>query len=171
MKDPNFVRTVVMLCEHHDEGSFGLILNKPIEARLAQVLPDDIDKEAFDIPLYYGGPCEANTLHFLHTIPDLPEALEISKGLFWGGNFEDLKDRIILNEVEEDMIRFFIGYSGWGADQLKDELKRSDWIVDGVQKIHTLFEDDPDVLWRETLRNKGGNYKMMANFPIDPRLN
>lgn len=172
MKDPNFIRTVVLLCEHHDEGSFGLILNKPLTVNLSQVLPEPVDEEPeFEIPLYYGGPCEKNTLHFLHTIPDIPDAAKIGKELYWGGSFEELKNRIRLGEVSNDMIRFFIGYSGWSSEQLNEELDSNDWILDKVHKVNMLFEDDPDLLWKEVLKSKGGNFKVMSNFPIDPRLN
>lgn len=172
MKDPNFKRAVVLLCEHHEKGSFGLVFNRPLEANLSQVLPEmEEETTAFDIPLYYGGPCEQNTLHFVHTIPDLPQAEKIHEGLYWGGDFNDLKDRIRLGEIEDNMIRFFVGYSGWSESQLEEELKRSDWIVDDIQKVKILFEDDPFILWQEVLKNKGGNYKMMSNFPVDPRLN
>lgn len=171
MKDPNFIRTVVLLCEHHNEGSFGLILNRPIDVSLFEVLPTQEDHNDFDIPLYYGGPCEQNTLHFIHTMNDLPEAAKVSDGLYWGGDFEDLKKRIRSGEIIEDEIRFFIGYSGWSSNQLNEEIERNDWILDKVRNTDNLFEDDPDMLWKKVLKSKGGDYKMMSNFPIDPRLN
>src|SRR6266576_939653 len=86
LKDPNFMRTVIFLCEHQEEGTFGFVLNKKFSKTLDELLPD---MEEFKIPVYVGGPVQMETLHFLHQYPDLGGE-EVLKGVYWGGNFETL---------------------------------------------------------------------------------
>jgi len=168
MGDPNFARSVVLLCEHHKEGSFGLILNKPIEASLVDVMPDI---ETFTAPLYYGGPCDRDTLHYIHQYPEIENTIEVCPNLFWGGDFEQLKRHINLGLIDYNSIRFFIGYSGWSAGQLDGELSRKDWIINNPLAASTMLNGSPEVLWKQVLENMGGAYKIMSNYPVDPRLN
>lgn len=124
--DPNFERSVILLCEDNEKGSFGLVLNQ----RSNLMLKDAIDDCYADIPLYVGGPVEHNTLHYVHRLGNLiPEAVDLGKGLFWSGDFETLKTMINIGKVEEKDIRFFLGYSGWGEGQLDTEMNRNSWIV------------------------------------------
>ena len=89
LKDPNFLRTVVLLCEHKEAGSFGFVLNKQIEQTLDELISD---LEGHRLPVYYGGPVQMDTIHFLHQYPDLiPESVKVSDGIFWGGNFETVR--------------------------------------------------------------------------------
>src|SRR6187401_2401970 len=121
LKDPNFLRTVVLLCEHQEQGSFGFVLNKQIEQTLDELITD---MEGHRLPVYYGGPVQMNSIHFLHQYPDLiPGGHEVLNGVYWGGNFESMLSNIKLNNIDFDKVRFFIGYSGWGSGQLDDEMK------------------------------------------------
>jgi putative transcriptional regulator len=166
--DPNFERSVVLLCDHNARGSFGFVLNQAAEWQLADVLEDDIYP---DVPLYVGGPVEKNTLHYVHCRPDLIEqATKVRDGLYFGGDFEQLKRQLNLGVLTPRDIRFFIGYSGWGAGQLANELKRNSWIV-AETAPEALFTTPPDQLWRSVLRGMGGEYKVLSHYPTDPRLN
>lgn len=168
LKDPNFKRTVVFLCEHQDEGSFGFVLNKSYEYTLNELVSglDDLK-----IPVFYGGPVQIDTIHFLHQYPDqIPGGFEITDGIFWGGDFETAISLIRSKEIDPQRIRFYIGYSGWGSGQLSDELKEKSWLtVQANRKI--IFHKQADEIWKESLRLLGGEYEMMINFPIDPQLN
>ncbi len=164
--DPNFERSVILLCEHGESGSFGLVLNQLSEKKLADVM-EDLYAE---VDLYVGGPVEQNTLHFLHKLEDLEDAINLGNGIFWSGDFEQLRTMINLGKVETNSIRMFVGYSGWGAGQLDSEMKRNSWIVSDVD-ADMLFDSSPANFWRKVLRNMGGEYKVMSNYPIDPRLN
>ena len=168
LKDPHFIRSVVFICEHQTEGSFGFVLNKQIEQTLDKLLATF---EGFPIPVYYGGPVQMDSIHFLHQYPDeIPGGSEVMKGVYWGGNFEILTSLIKNSQVNLNKIRFFIGYSGWGGGQLDDELKEKTWLtVSATRKL--IFNNDPENIWKESLEHLGGNYGMMANFPIDPQLN
>jgi len=168
LKDPNFMRTVVLLCDHQDEGSMGFVINKQIEQTLDELM-DGFD--GFKVPVYYGGPVQMDTLHFLHQYPkEIPGGQEVMKGVFWGGDFALLSDMVKKGEVDYNKIRFFLGYSGWGNGQLDGELGEKSWLsVPATRKI--LFHEQPDDIWKDSLKHLGGEYEMMINFPIDPSLN
>jgi len=168
LKDPNFVRSVIFLCEHKDEGSFGFVLNKKFSKSLGELIPE---LEGYDIPVYYGGPVEKDTIHFIHQYPDLiPGGEEVFNGVYWGGNFESLLSYVKNNDIDFNKIRFFIGYSGWSEGQLDGELQEKSWLtVDAVRKL--IFHKTPEETWKDSLEHLGGDYKMMINFPIDPQLN
>lgn len=168
MPDQNFKRTVILLCEHNAEGSFGFVLTR--EAPLK--LPDAIDGVAgFNAPLYIGGPVENDTLHFLHTLGHvIPGTAEVLPGLFWGGDFDTLKQMINAGKVAEDEVRFFLGYSGWGPGQLDEEMNESSWILHQAEPHH-IFDTTVENLWKRVLQEKGGDFSLMVNFPENPILN
>ena len=169
LADPNFSRTVVLLCEHNEEGSFGFVINKPAEVKLNELL-EDAGTRNDDI--YVGGPVQQNTLQFIHRNDDLIEGgVEVLNGLFWGGNFEQMLAMMDSNVLSHDDIKFFVGYSGWGAGQLKGELEMNSWIISRNVDTEQIFNSDVDSLWKEVLNMMGGKFKIVANFPVDPRLN
>jgi putative transcriptional regulator len=166
--DPNFERGVILMCEHNDQGSFGFVLNQTTELFLGDVLEETIYQ---DITLHLGGPVEKNTLHFIHRRPDLINGgVEIMKDVFWGGDFTSVKTLLNLNTLKQEDIRFFIGYSGWSGGQLDEELRQDSWIISNATSDF-LFATPPGNFWREILRNMGGEYRSIAHYPIDPRLN
>jgi putative transcriptional regulator len=126
LPDPNFERTIILLCEHNEDGSFGFVLNKPSMAKISDVL-DDLKN--FDAPVFVGGPVQQDTLHYLHQCDDLEDAVQISPGIFWGGNFESLLSKLDTRQVSIHDVKFFLGYSGWSTGQLEEELKADSWIV------------------------------------------
>lgn len=169
MADPNFSRSVVLLCEHNpEEGTFGLVMNRKMEEyRLGDIMGE---LEALDAPVYYGGPVQPNTLHFLHTRPDLFEdCAKVTDTIYWGGNFERLCFLISTKQFDNDSIRFFVGYSGWSPNQLQAEVDQKAWIM--ANGSHNSLFEEQDKLWRNVLREMGGKFKVMSNFPVDPSLN
>ncbi|MGG9970361.1 YqgE/AlgH family protein [Ferruginibacter sp. SUN002] len=168
LKDPNFMRTVVLMCEHNEEGSFGFVLNKQFDYTLDELITSF---EGYPIPVYCGGPVNMDTVHFIHQYPDqIPDSQEIIKGVYWGGDFEVLTTLVKNNQIDFSKIRFFIGYSGWGKDQLDGELNEKSWLtVAATRKL--IFHNNPDDIWKDSLKHLGGNYEIMVNFPTDPQLN
>ena len=168
LKDPNFMRTVVFLCDHQEEGSFGFVINKKYKLTLDQLL---VDAEDLKLPVFYGGPVQVDTIHFLHQYPDkIPGSYEILNGIYWGGEFETAIELIKDGGIDLNKIRFFIGYSGWGNGQLADELKEKSWLTtEATRKL--VFHKEVDDIWKDSLKHLGGDYEMMINFPIDPHLN
>lgn len=168
LKDPNFLRTVIILCEHREEGSFGFVLNRQFENTLDELIPE---LEGFQLPVYFGGPVQADSIHFLHQYPkEIPGSQEIMKGVYWGGDFDAIVNLIKNENTDHNKIRFFIGYSGWGEGQLGEEMKEKTWLtVNATRKL--VFHAKHEEIWKDALKHLGGDYEMMVNYPIDPQLN
>lgn len=169
LKDQNFARTVVLLCEHQEnKGSFGFVINKPFDQKLSDLVPDVLPG---NIPVFYGGPVQIDTIHFIHQQPDLIKGgFEIMKGVYWGGEFDTVVELINSGRLDPDKIKFFIGYSGWSGGQLENELNEKSWIL-SESNTHIIFEEKNQNVWPQALKNLGSNFAIMANFPIDPLLN
>jgi putative transcriptional regulator len=168
LKDPNFLRTVVLLCDHQQEGSFGFVLNKKTEHTLDELLTDF---EGFQLPVYYGGPVQTDTVHFVHQYPDLiDDSAEIATGIYWGGNFETVKALVKNNSLNLNKIKFFLGYSGWGNGQLQNEMDEKSWLTVTATK-NLIFNTTPDNVWKGSLQHLGGDYEQLINYPVDPQLN
>lgn len=167
MKDPYFKRSVVLLVEHNSSGSIGFILNKPMKIKLNDALHDFPE---FNVPVYMGGPVDPDKLHFIHSIPDIEDSFQITKNLFWGGHFEQIKEMVSANKISEWQIKFFIGYSGWTEEQLQNEIKEDSWLITKVNN-EAVFQTPTKNLWSQELAKMGKMQSIMANFPEDPVLN
>jgi putative transcriptional regulator len=168
LKDENFMRSVILICRHSEEGSFGFVLNKSYNHTLGELISD---LEGYHIPVYTGGPVQMDTVHYIHQYPDLlPDSQRIAEDIYWGGDFETLKILIINKEIDTSKIKFFIGYSGWENGQLDNELSEKSWLTATSNRI-IIFDTPAEEIWKAGLRHLGGKYEMMINFPIDPQLN
>jgi putative transcriptional regulator len=168
LKDPNFLRSVVFLCEHREEGSFGFVLNRQYTHTLDELIPG---LEGHKLPVFYGGPVQQDTIHFLHQYPEIiAGGQEVIKGVYWGGDFDKLVELIRTDSIDTNKLRFYIGYSGWSGGQLDEELKEKSWLtVKATRKL--IFHQKFDEIWKDALKHLGGDYEIMINFPIDPQLN
>ena len=127
LRDATFGRSVVLLIDHTEEGSMGLIINKQLP-----IFVNDIIKEfkyIENIPLYKGGPIATDTLFYLHTLADIPGAIPISKGLYLNGDFDEIKKYILQGNKVDRYIRFFLGYSGWEREHMA-RLQRRECLSD-----------------------------------------
>lgn len=168
MLDPNFKRSAVLLCDHGIEGSIGFIMNKPIKMSINELI-DDFPE--FDASIYFGGPVQTDTIHYVHNLGDLLEdSVKIAEGVYWGGNFEKLKFLVSSHLVNPNNIRFFVGYSGWSEGQLLDEMKIGSWVIASMDSNY-LFKLSPDNLWREVMSNIGDNYSVIAQMPDSANWN
>lgn len=167
LNDRSFNRSVILLTSHDLNGSVGFILNKPLNLCIKDLLPES-DSE---IPIYNGGPVARNNLYFIHKIPDLiPNSEKISDNLFWGGDFNIIKQLLLENKLNNDDIRFFLGYSGWENKQLEAELSIESWVVI-KNNYENIFITQPNSFWKDELNRIGGNYLIWANSPENPSLN
>lgn len=168
LEDGNFKRTVILLVEHTAEGTVGFVVNRPLELALNDIVSD---LPTFQTHLSYGGPVQVDTLHFLHRRPEVfPTGTEVVPGVHWGGNYAQLQAAIEAQLLDTNDIRFFVGYAGWSAGQLEEELAQESWVL--LEATEALvFETDPQHLWQYVLESLGGRYATQANFPSDPRLN
>jgi len=166
--DFSFNRSVILLADHNAEGSVGFILNKPLHYTISDLLPEI--EASFEI--YNGGPVEQDNLYFIHTIPDLiPNSIEISNGIFWGGDFELTKSLINNKKINKENIRFFLGYTGWGSNQLKEELNSNSWIMTPNEYQKNLLRKSSAHFWKEQINQLGGDYIIWSNAPENPTLN
>jgi putative transcriptional regulator len=169
MPDENFRRTVVLVCEHTiDNGTVGLIINKPINLRLNDIMEDF---PPFKGKVFLGGPVGTDTLQFLHGLGNRIEgSVQLTDNLYWGGDFEQVKQLMREEKVQQNEIRFYLGYSGWSAGQLDSELKDNSWIITPATGKH-IFQTPHEVLWREVMQKMGGIYSTMTGYPENPALN
>ncbi|MBN9299054.1 MAG: YqgE/AlgH family protein [Filimonas sp.] len=168
LKDPNFMRSVVFMCEHQAEGSLGFVLNQ----RYGYTIGDLVSGlEGCTYPVYVGGPVQRDTVHFLHTRPDaVPDGMLLTDNIYWGGDFELLTEMILASEVKPEEVRFFIGYSGWSAGQLEEEMNEKSWLTTyGTRQL--VFHKDIREIWPDALKQIGGEYAQLIHYPIDPQLN
>jgi len=168
MDDPYFKRSVVLLTEFSKDGSFGFMLNKPLELKINEVMEDFPE---FDAPIFMGGPVQSDSLFYIHTQGEIIEnSMKITDNLYWSGNFDQLKQLIKDQQIFPNEIKFFIGYSGWDHDQLIGEINDESWIISNLKskKINDLNDFD---LWKNTLKKMGSKFSLLSNFPEDPSLN
>jgi putative transcriptional regulator len=166
--DVSFNRSIVLLADHNPEGSIGFILNKPLEYNINDLVPEI---EA-NYTVYNGGPVEQDNLYFIHKVPDLiPNSIEISLGIFWGGDFSKVAELIANKIIKENDIRFFLGYSGWDSDQLENELKANSWLISENVYEKNIIEKDYETFWKEKMLELGGEYSIWSNAPENPSYN
>ena len=169
MLDPNFKRSVVLLTEHTNEGSVGYVLNHKSNMLLKDLLPEC---DNADNIVFIGGPVANNTLHFIHRCYNrMNSGSEIGDGIYWGGNFETLKILLKNNDIRPDEVKFFVGYSGWGSEQLKSEMAENSWLVTNKYNAGLTFVENEDNLWKEVIIGLGPKYAHIANFPENPLWN
>jgi putative transcriptional regulator len=162
MQDPYFRRAVVLLCEHHEEGSIGFILNKSIDMKVNDLMSDF---PAFDAEVFYGGPVQTDTLHYVHNVGDLlDDSIRVAEGVWWGGDFEKLKVLITNGLIEPKNVRFFVGYSGWSGGQLDEEMEYGSWVT-APMDANYLFRSKATQLWSQVMYNKGDLYEIIADMP------
>lgn len=162
MLDPYFRRSVVLLCEHHDQGSVGFILNKTIDMQVNDLMSEF---PAFAGDVFYGGPVQTDTLHYIHNVGDLLEdSVLVADGVWWGGDFESLKFLIQSELILPSNIRFFVGYSGWTGGQLDDEMEIGSWVTANMDANY-LFKSQPAQLWRQIMYDKGDRYEVISEMP------
>jgi len=168
LKDPNFLRTIIFLCEHKNEGSFCFVLNRKLQYVIGDLMNE---LEGCNFPVFYGGPVQQNTIHFLHRCPGLITGGEkVTEDIYWGGEFDEVVSLLNKDKLSFRDIRLFLGYSGWGDGQLEDEFNENTWLTTySSEKL--VFPDDVNSIWKDALKQLGGKYEQLIHYPIDPQLN
>ena len=158
------------MCEHGEDGAFGLVLNRRLEVTLGEALSPLAGEAAGRLPLHRGGPVQPETLFFLHDRAALGGA-EVLPGVYLGGDEEGL-ERLVAACREDDAprCRVFSGYSGWGGGQLEFEMSQQAWVTADAGP-DLVFEEDEAALWSRVLRGLGGRWAIMGQTPPDPDLN
>ncbi|HAQ19511.1 MAG TPA: transcriptional regulator [Prolixibacteraceae bacterium] len=163
-----FNRSIILLASYSEKGAIGFILNKKVDYPVEDLFADFPD---FDSEIHIGGPVGTDSIYFIHTLGDsIPGSIKIKENLYWGGDFEALKLQIKLGLVNSQQVRFFLGYSGWDAGQLEEEIAQNSWLVADIPQAD-LMTIDENVMWAQSVRSMGGKYSMWENFPENPSLN
>jgi putative transcriptional regulator len=145
----------------------GFILNKPTDFQVKDLFKGFPD---FDSNAFIGGPVSNDKLFFLHTLGEkIQDSLQVSDRLFWSGNFDHLTSLIRAGLVDEEEVRFFLGYSGWTTGQLASEIADHSWVV-VEPSVESILSSDEN-FWNESIKTIGGNALLWQNFPENPELN
>lgn len=163
MADPHFKRAAILICDHHSDGSLGFILNKTVGMKIGDLITDFPE---FDADVHFGGPVQTDTVHYLHRKGDLLEgSVEVVPGIYWGGNYEQLKLNIEGGLIEPADVKFYVGYTGWSEGQLAEELEYLSWMTSEVDRNY-VFKEHDDTLWKEALEHAGDSYSVIAQMPL-----
>lgn len=168
LNEAYFQRSVVLLAEHNEEGTFGLVMNKPLNVHLNEILSDFPE---FAAGIYIGGPVKTDSLFFIHTLGSrVPNSVKIIEGLWWGGDIDLIGNLILEKKITAGQVRFYLGYSGWGPSQLENELLDFSWVVSSTN-ADVLLKTPPQNLWKKMVRKLGPDYAEWINYPTNPSLN
>lgn len=164
-----YFRSVILLCEHTATGSFGVIINKPLEIELPEDLINLKTASNPHLEIRAGGPIQPNQMMLLHSADNLAEqALVICEGVYLGGDLQFLQDAAI--DASGPYLRLCFGYTGWNPGQLEREFLSGNWFLHPATRKH-VFETPPDKLWQSILREMGGKYATLSMIPEDLSLN
>jgi putative transcriptional regulator len=167
LPDPNFARTVVLVCEHSEDGALGLVLNRGGELLVAESAPELAALIEDEAVIDAGGPVQPDALLVLAEFDDASHAaIPVIGTVGLMGDGSDIDELAAVTR----RARVFAGYAGWGPGQLDAELAREDWFV-APAGIDDIFDPDADELWRRVLSRKGGHFAVVARMPIDPSVN
>lgn len=172
LTDPNFERAVVLLLDHDEEGSLGVVLNRPTTVDVAAVLEPWAELAGDPPVVFQGGPVALDSALALAVVPGEP-AEEDPLGwrrVHGAIGLVDLEAPPELLAAELGSLRVFAGYAGWSPGQLEDELIEGAWYVVECEPGDVSCPD-PDQLWRSVLRRQRGELAMMATYPDDPTMN
>lgn len=167
--DPNFVRTVILVLDHDEDGALGVVLNRPGDVHVDVAMPGWGEVVAAPSVLFVGGPVEPTSVVALGRSRAAPNV----------GGWEPIFERVrvvdpsadpILTASEVAPMRLFAGYSGWAPGQLEDEIDEGAWVAIPASPTDP-FDPAPDDLWERILRRQGGGLALLSTFPRDPSLN
>ena len=166
--DFDFQRSCVLMVDIKESGSVGFIINKKLEHTLSDVM----ENISIPLPLFYGGPVEQDNLFFTHTLGDLiPNSIKINNNLFWSGNLESVLELLKSGKLDQNKIRFFLGYSGWSKGQLESEFEDNSWVISKIVNSKDWMEQNTEEFWKNEMRALGGKYLLWSNAPDNPMSN
>lgn len=170
LKENHFNHAVILLIDHAAEfTSMGLVLNRRTNLRLSDVT-DDAGKG--DLPIFSGGPVGDDRMFYLHTLGGLFKgSIEVSPGLYIGGDYGQVTDYIRAGYPTEGLLRFYVGYSGWEPGQLEEEIGKNVWAVTSAGDAGSLLTGAEDSFWHRVVRSMGDRYRGWLFHPMEPWAN
>jgi putative transcriptional regulator len=172
LQDPNFRRTVVLMCHHNQEGAYGLIVNRAAPMTTSDILPEHPTLGSLCYPVHLGGPVEPRALQFVHMLPDeIPGGISLDGRLWLGGELDALGRVIAADEGRaRAKARLFLGYAGWAAHQLEGELEGRSWLPAPLA-LDAVFGSADEETWRRVVRSVGTVGEGLLSEPPDPSWN
>lgn len=168
LQDVYFKRSIIYICENSDGGTLGFIINKPHGLLLKDVFPH---LKNGNFPLFEGGPVAPQELFFTHTLGlKLSDSIEITRGVYMGGDFKELSQMIEQGKISNKQVRFYIGCSSWSPNQLQEEIEANSWFEESAN-YDELMQTDPDDIWGDELTKINPGFKAFSDFSFDPSLN
>ena len=161
--DSFFSKTIILIVDQTKDGYTGFILNKALKLKI---------KEVKEFTIYSGGPVSNENLYFIYkTKEPIKGSLKVTENLYWGGNIDEIFKLIKEKIITKSKIRFFIGYSGWDKNQLKNEINMSSWVIKKENSNTNLLLKSCKDIWKKKLLELGGKYLIWSNSPENPSNN
>ena len=168
LDDFYFRRSAILIVDHNDEGSFGVVINKRLNIPFNDII---MGFPKFDAEVYLGGPVDTDRVFFIHTIGEMiPDSHKIMSGLYWSGNINALKAMIKNDLIKSHEVRFYVGYAGWDGGQIRKELKANTWLV-GKFSTKEILHTMPSKMWSTFVNKLGNKYILWNKFPVNPSDN
>jgi len=164
-----FFRGVILICEHNANGSFGILINKPLDLDLPEEMSNLSNIGNPHVAMRAGGPVQTNQMMLLHIQDELEQqTLEICDGVYLGGDLQFLQE--MLSDESGSYIHLCFGYAGWTGGQLEREFLDGSWFIHPASAEY-IFHTSHDKLWRTLLRDMGGKYATLSMIPDDLSVN
>ena len=171
LPDPNFSRTVILLCDHDEQGSFGLVINRSTQLKAPDLFLNINILKSYNEKIYLGGPVSQSMVFFLCRSPSAAGKLdEVCSGVYLGSNLETLESLYFSLENPEQDIRFYLGYSGWSGGQLAEEMEQNSWLVQRANE-QFIFLDSENLIWPKAVNSLGEKYQYLTKAPVNPQWN
>lgn len=171
MNDSYFGRSAILVLDEPDDGGhFGLILNKPTEMTLSNLMPDW--EKGKRVPIFCGGPVDLQRMFLLHTLGEkLGSSAEVLPGIYVGADLDKIIDYIEEGGEVDGKLRFFLGYCGWSPGQLANEIEGKTWAVNALPQCSNLLKGQGINYWNREVKDLGEDYRGWLVIPTDPSLN
>ena len=171
LPDPNFSRTVILLCNHNDQGSFGLVINRSTQLKAPDLFSDIDILRSYNTKIYMGGPVSQSMVFYLYrSAKDVIDLDKICSGVYLGSNLETLESLYLDIENPGENIRFYLGYSGWSGGQLDGEMEQNSWLVQNANE-KLVFLDSEELIWLKAVNSLGEKYQYLTKAPVNPQWN
>ena len=171
LPDPNFSRTVILLCNHNDQGSFGLVINRSVQLKVPDLFSGIDILKSYNEKVYLGGPVSQSMVFYLYrSSTNVLDLDEICSGVYLGSNLAVLESLYLDIKNPEDNIRFYIGYSGWSEGQLDREMEQNSWLIQNADE-ELVFLDSESLIWPKAVNSLGEKYHYLTKAPVNPQWN
>lgn len=176
MLDPNFMHAVVLMVHHDEDGAMGVVVNARMETRVGEALPEHPVLKDLHAPLWQGGPVGMDSLQVLHRHPEDADLLgvpgvDVGDGVRVGADLEWASQVVARGDGGPDRVRFIVGYSGWAAGQLEDEIATYSWLPLEPCADLVFGEGSRGAIWRRAMARLEGRGSSLAHLPPDPSWN